>query len=457
MIKKLTNASTKMVDKYLPDPFLFALILTFVVYIAAVVFTGNGPLDVLAYWGNFSGGIWNLLKFSMQTSMIVVFGSAMAKTPAFTKVVNKVASFAHDSTSAIIVVTVFASLICWLNYGLGLIAGALLARVVARRVRKVDYRLLIASAYSGMVIWHQGTSGSIPLTISNGFDIDGLGTIQADITSTIFNPINLVTAAVCVLVLCLVNTAMQPDEDHMVLVDPALLEEPPRKEYEIVTPADKLEHSKIVWALVVIMGWAYIIYYFASFITSGKNILNGLERDSVNLLLLFGGILLHGDLRRYADAVKDSVGSVAGVILQYPFYAGIMAMMVGQDANGMSLAIMISNFFVSISNQVTFPVLTVISAGLVNFLVPSGGGQWTVQAPIVMQAAKELGVSTNIAAMAIAFGDQWTNMIQPFWALPALAVAGLRAKDIMGFMVLITIATGIVFCVGMGVWAFIGI
>lgn len=130
-----------------------------------------------------------------------------------------------------------------------------------------------------------------------------------------------------------------------------------------------------------------------------------------------------------------------------------MAIMVAADANGQSLAVIISNFFVSVSNKVTFPFLTFLSAGVVNFLVPSGGGQWTVQAPIVMSAAQQLGVTDNLAAMAIAFGDQWTNMIQPFWALPALAVAGLKAKDIMGFMVIVTIASGVVFGVGMLVWA----
>lgn len=174
----------------------------------------------------------------------------------------------------------------------------------------------------------------------------------------------------------------------------------------------------------------------------------------MNLVLLFLGILLHGDLRRYVDAIKDSVSSVAGVILQYPFYAGIMAIMVAADAEGISLAVLISNFFVSVSNKVTFPLLTFLSAGIVNFLVPSGGGQWTVQAPIVMTAAARLGVTDNLAAMAIAFGDQWTNMIQPFWALPALAVAGLKAKDIMGYMVVVTIATGLVFAGGMFCWAF---
>lgn len=454
-MKKFTNACTKMVERYLPDPFLFAILLTIICYVLAVVCTGNGPIQVLAAWGDFSKGIWNLLKFSMQTSMIVVFGSALAKTPAFTKGINKVASYATSNTKAIIIITVFSAVISWVNYGLGLICGALLGRAIARRLRSIDYRLLIASAYSGFVIWHQGLSGSIPLTISTGFkEAEAtVGIIQADITSTIFHPANLITVVVCILVLCFINVKMQPDKDHIVTVAPELLEEKPPKQYEINTPADKLEHSKILWAITCILGFSYTIYYFYTYAASGKNVLNGLGRDSVNLLLLFFGILLHGDLRRYVDAVADSVSSVAGVILQYPFYAGIMAIMVVADANGNSLATIISNGFVAISNKVTFPMFAFFSAGIVNFLVPSGGGQWSVQAPIVMQAAKDLGVDTSVAAMAVAFGDQWTNMIQPFWALPALAVANLRAKDIMGFMCVVTIATGIVFTAGILMWA----
>lgn len=274
MLKKFTNSCVKLVDKYLPDPFLFAIVLTLVCYVAAVIFTGNGPIEVLAAWGDFSKGIWNLLKFSMQTSMIVVFGSAVAKTPAFTKMINKVAGYATDNTRAIILTTVVSALFSWLNYGLGLIVGALLGKAIARRLRTVDYRVLIASAYSGFVIWHQGLSGSIPLTISTGFEV-GERTIQADVTTTLFHPMNLITVLVCVVVLCIVNTAMHPDAAHTISVDPALLVDPPEPEYEINTPADKMEHSRILWVLTCVLGWAYIIYYFASYAMSGKNILNG--------------------------------------------------------------------------------------------------------------------------------------------------------------------------------------
>lgn len=460
MLKKFTNACVKLVDRYLPDPFLFAIVLTLVIFGAACVFTGtpgealaDRALRTLKYWGDFKKGFWNLLTFSMQTSMIVVFGSTLAKTPVFTKLINSLAGLATTNTSAIILTTIVSALFSWLNYGLGLIVGALLGKAIAKRLHTIDYPLLIASAYSGFVIWHQGLSGSIPLTISTGFKVGSMN-IQAPITETIFHNWNLITVVVCVVVLCIVNVAMQRDEEHAVHVDPALLaDDEVRTEYEIKTPADRLEHSKILWLLTVIIGWAYLFFYFKGYADSGKSVLNGLGRNSVNFFLLFAGILLHGDLRRYVDALKSSVSSVAGVILQYPFYAGIMAIMVGVDANGVSLAKLISNFFVNNATPVTFPLYTFISAGIVNFLVPSGGGQWAVQAPIVMDAAARIGVPQSLAAMAIAFGDQWTNMIQPFWALPALAVAGLRAKDIMGFMVVVTIASGIVFAGGILCWA----
>lgn len=453
MLKKFTNFCVKLVDKYLPDPFLFAIILTLVVYIAAIIFTQQTPLDILKSWGNFSNGFWGLLKFSMQTGCIVVFGSTLAKTQVFNKLINKIVKYATTNTRAIILTVLFSAVFSWLNYGLGLIAGALLAKAIAKKLKTIDYRLLIASAYSGYIIWHQGLSGSIPLTISTGFDIAGK-TIKSDITSTIFHPMNIITATVCIIVMCLLNIAMLPNEKDTVIVDSNVLGEDytPQK-YEIKTPADKLEHSKILWFLTCLLGWSYIFYHFGNYIISGKSILNGLERDSVNMILLFLGILLHGNLKHYMDALKDSISSIVGVILQYPFYAGIMAIMTCTNSSGISLASLISNFFVNISNQYTFPVFTFFSAGIVNFFVPSGGGQWSVQAPIVMSAAEYLNVPTNIAAMAIAWGDQWTNMIQPFWALPALAVANLKAKDIMGFMCIITIASGIIFALGIYIWA----
>ncbi len=451
MFKKFTNGCVNVVNRWLPDPFLFAIILSIVVYVGAIVATGMGPLDILNAWGTTSG-FWNLLAFSMQMALVLVLGNAMATAPVFTKALNKVAGLARDNRSAIIITTFVSTVCCWLNWGFGLIAGALLAKAVARRVTTVDYRLLIASAYSGFVIWHAGLSGSIPLTLSGGYKI-GEVVHQAGANLTFLHPMNLIMCLVILFLMPVVNYAMHPDQEHAICVDPALLVDEEVRTYTIETPAEKMEHSKILWAIVVIAGFVYAGYYFYNVVKSGGSIANSLNLNIVNFIFMFLGILMHGDLRRYVDAIGDAAAGAAGILLQFPWYAGIMGMMVVANGEGVSLAGVISNFFVSISTATTFPLFTFLSAGIVNFFVPSGGGQWAVQGPIVMPAAAALGVEPGRAAMAIAWGDQWTNMIQPFWALPALGVAGLKAKDIMGFCVVVLIFTGIVACLGFLGWA----
>ncbi len=453
MFKKFTNGCVNVVNRWLPDPFLFAVILTIVVFVASMFATGLGPIETLDAWGNESG-FWNLLGFSMQMALVLVLGSAMASAPICKRVLGAIAGLAHDKRSAILVTSFVSLCCCWLNWGFGLVAGALLAKEVARRVRDVDYRLLIASAYSGFLIWHAGLSGSIPLSLVTGKEFDGI-MYQAGMSESIFHPMNFVIIGVILVVLPAINYAMHPDAEHTITVDPALLVEDEERKYNVNTPAEKMEHSKILWAIIGIAGVIYIIHYFIVKSKAGVSIGNSLNLNIVNFIFLFAGILLHGNLRRYVDAIGDAAASAAGILLQFPFYAGIMGMMTIKGADGASLAGAISHFFVNISNEITYPLLTFLSAGIVNFFVPSGGGQWAVQGPIVMSAAKELGVNYGISATALAWGDAWTNMIQPFWALPALGIAGLSAKDIMGYLVIVLIVSGIIICGGLLVWAII--
>ena len=443
MFKKFTNGCVRVVNRWLPDPFLFAVILSIIVYIFAMIATKMGPLKILNAWGTTSG-FWNLLAFSMQMALVLVLGSAMASSRPCKKALRFAAGLCHNNMQAIVVTTMVSTVCCWLNWGFGLIAGALLAREVAKRVPTVDYPLLIASAYSGFVIWHAGLSGSIPLDLVAGKDFGGV-LYQAPITDTVFHPMNLIMVGVILFVMPLVNYAMHPDKAHTVCIDPTLLEDEAERTYEVKTPADKMEHSKLLWAITLVGGFVYIVYYFVqNGFTLGLNI--------VNMIFLFLGILLHGDLRRYVDAIGEAAAGAAGILLQFPFYAGIMGMMTVRNEAGVCLAGVISDFFVSISNNVTFPMWTFLSAGIVNFFVPSGGGQWAVQGPIVMPAAPQLGVEPGRAAMAIAWGDQWTNMIQPFWALPALGVAKLSARDIMGYLVIVLLFTGLVAILGFLAW-----
>ena len=443
MFKKFTNGCVRVVNRWLPDAFLFAVILTIVVFLGAMLATGMGPVAMLNAWGN-DKGFWGLLSFSMQMALVLVFGNAMASAKPCKKALGAIANMAHNKKQAIVITTFVSTICCWLNWGFGLVAGALLAKEIAKRVRDVDYPLLIASAYSGFVIWHAGFSGSIPLDLVAGKTF-GEVTYQAPITETVFHPVNLAMVLVILFVMPLINYAMHPDKDHAICVDPSLLSDEAERTYKIETPADKMEHSKILWIILVVACWAYIVMYFAkNGFTLGLNI--------VNFLFMTLGLTLHGNLRKYVDAISDAAGGAAGILLQFPFYAGIMGMMVATNADGASLASVISNFFVSISNQVTLPMLSFLAAGIVNFFVPSGGGQWAVQGPIMMPAGRAQGISDGLTAMAVAWGDQWTNMIQPFWALPALGIAKLSARDVMGYLVIVLLFTGIVACGGFLVW-----
>ena len=438
-------------NRWLPDAFLFAIILTIVVFAGAMVATGLGPIAMVDAWGN-SSGFWGLLSFSMQMALVVVLGSACASAKPVKKLLHTIAGVCKNNMQAIVVTTMVSTICSWLNWGFGLIVGALLAKEVAKRVPTVDYPLLIASAYSGFVIWHAGLSGSIPLQVASGHKF-GETVWQADMTDTLFHPMNLIMVGVIFLVMPFVNYAMHPDKDHTVTVNPALLVDEEEKTYEIKTPADKMEHSKILWVITMLFGFGYIVNYFVGVVKAGGNVANALNLNIVNMIFMFLGILLHGNLRRYVDAIADAASGAAGILLQFPFYAGIMGMMVAKNPEGVSLAGVLSNFFVSISNDVTFPMLSFLAAGIVNFFVPSGGGQWAVQGPIMMPAGAAMGIENGRTAMAIAWGDQWTNMIQPFWALPALAVAKLEAKDIMGYLVIVTIFVGVVACLGFLGWA----
>lgn len=451
MLKKFSNGCVRVMNRWLPDPFLFAIILTIVVFIAAMIGTGMGPVRMVWAWGGEGGtalGMWNLLAFSMQMALVLVLGSALASAKICKKILGSIAGLAKNKMSAIVVTTAVSTICCWLNWGFGLIVGALLAKEIAKRVRDVDYPLLIASAYSGFVVWHAGLSGSIPLALGGaGYTIATTGeTFVAESTSTMLHPVNLIMCLVVLVGMPFINYAMHPDKDHTIVVDPALLVDEKEKEYTIETPAEKIEHSKILWGIVCVMFFVYIVWFF----WTKKTFV--LDLNIVNCIFLFLGILAHGDLRRYVDAIGDAAGGASGILLQFPFYAGIMGLMTVKNDGGVCLAGIISDFFVNISTPVTFPVWTFLSAGVVNFFVPSGGGQWAVQGPIVMPASAQLGVEPGRAAMAIAWGDQWTNMIQPFWALPALGVAGLKAKDIMGYLVTVLIFTGIVAILGFLAW-----
>lgn len=451
MFKKFTNGCVKLVQRFLPDAFVFCIILTIVVFIAAMPVAGMNPIEVANAWGS---GVWGLLAFSMQMALVLVLGSALANAPGIKKLIVKLAGVPKKPVGAVAFVTVISAICCFINWGFGLIIGALLAKEVAKKIKGLDYRLIIAAAYSGFVIWHAGISGSIPLGMT-ALNADGVvdntaGAVTEIVptSQTIFSAWNLIMVLAVVVVVAFVNAKMHPDPKDVVSIDPKLLEDAPDntevKARKDQTPAEKLENSMVLSYIVVVIGAIYLIYYFVN----AGSILNALSLNIVNLIFLILGIAFHKTPISYVRAITESAESAGGIILQFPFYAGIQGMMVTVGSNGVSLASAISTAFVNISTPRTFPVLCYLAAGIVNFFVPSGGGQWAVQGPIMMPAGLELGVTPAVTAMGIAWGDAWTNMLQPFWALPALGIAGLGARDIMGYCAIVLIASGIVTALG---------
>ncbi|WP_411167563.1 short-chain fatty acid transporter [Clostridium sp. MB05] len=444
MFKKFTNGCVTLVQRYLPDPFIFASILTIMVYIAGMLVTKQGPLEMLNHWNT---GFWSLLSFGMQMALIVVTGHALASTPIANKGIKKIASIPKKPWQAIVITTLVGGIACWINWGFGLILGAILAKEIAKKVRNVDYRLLIASAYSGFVVWHGGLSGSIPLTIAaGGKDVEAVsaGVIKSAISTseTIFSTYNIFIVLAILIILPIINCCMHPKGKDVFEIDPKLLEESDTVSKSTVslkdmTPAQRLENSPIVSILVGGMGLIYIVYYFTK---------NGFKLDLnvVNFTFLFLSILLHGTPRKFLNAAASGVKATTGIIIQFPFYAGIMGMMVGASASGISLGGTIANGIIGIANQSTLPILSLLSTAFCTIFIPSGGGEWALQAPIIMPAAQQLGVNASVAAMSIAWGDAWACLIQPFWALPALAIAGLNARDIMGFCIVDLLVTGVI-------------
>jgi short-chain fatty acids transporter len=259
---------------------------------------------------------------------------------------------------------------------------------------------------------------------------------------------NITILLVMLVTIPLLNRLMHPAPQDTIEFDTSeLLESNTAESIDkaSMTPAERMENSHVLSGLIGLMGYVFVIYYFVQ---------NGfaLNLNIVNFTFLFTAILLHGTPKSLLNAVSDGAKNCSGILLQFPFYAGIMGMMTAVGSSGDSLASLISQGFVAISNETTFPLFTFLSAGIVNFFVPSGGGQWAVQAPVMMPAGAELGVDAAKTAMAIAWGDAWTNMIQPFWALPALAIAGLGAKDVMGYCLLALLGSGVI--IGLGLMIF---
>jgi len=430
LIERLAAVLTKWSVRWVPNSFIIACILTAIVFALALGFTSASLLQCVAYWGD---GFWALLSFGMQMCLIVFTGYIVAVSPPVRRLLGAVAKIPKGPKSAILTMTVISLALSWFHWGLSIVGAALMVRFIAARRRDVDYRLLVACAYLGMgCTWHAGLSASAPLLVATPghFLEKEIGVIPMG--ETIFSPFNLILVVAVFVFLCVFAPLLHPRRENTVAVDPSVLEgfedfAPPVRP-QAPTPSERFEHSYIINAIFGVAGLVWVVWYFT--VKGG-----GLTLDAFNFTVLFLGILLHRTTASFLKASEEGGKLIFGIILQFPFYAGMYGII-----KSSGLAEVLSNALVSVATVKTYPAILYWYSGIVNYFVPSGGSKWAIEAPYVLQAAKTLGVSAPKVVVAYAWGDMATDIIQPFWAIPLLSVAKLDFKDIMGYEILIFIA-----------------
>lgn len=442
-MQKITGFFTELMRKYLPDPFVFAIGLTLLTMILAVLVQGQSVVALTMSWGK---GFWSLLAFTTQMAVILAMGYVLATAPLTERFLDRIVAKVHDPRVAIIVATLVGGIGSYLNWGFGLVIGGIVARKLALRVKGVHYPLIIASAYSGFTLYGLGLSASIPVLISTkGHPMEAqMGVIP--LADTIFSPIMLITTVVVLITLPLLNAWLHPKPGQPVTeIDPAL-----QGNTEAVKPlfptdgdentiANRLNNSRILSGLIGLAGVAYVAMYFHG---GGS-----MDLNLINFIILFLGIILLGTPIRYVEKLNEGIRTIGGIILQYPFYAGIMAIMASSG-----LVNTFSEFFIRIATPHTLPFWGLISSFFINFFAPSGGGHWVIQGPFMIEAAKSIGASVAHTATSVMLGNAWNDLIQPFWILPALALSKLKLKDIMGYTVIMMFWIGIVYTVAVLAW-----
>ncbi len=439
-LRRFANRLNFGMDRITPDSFIFAILLTFIVYIMGLL-VGNDPFQLIKYWAE---GFWGFLTFGMQMVLVLATGYTLATTKVAQRGLAKVARIPKNSVQACIFIAIVSAGLAFVSWGLGLVGAAILARELAKNIKKLHFKLVVASGYTGAMLGTMGLSFSEALLVNTpGHFLEAeIGLIPY--SQTTFSPMLLVPTILCgLLILPLLIKLIHPEEKDVQEMDPALLakfQEADKAEEGLpkeVKPsiAERLDNSPVINLVVGIMGLVYIVYWFA---TQGFN----LTLNMFNFTLLFLGIILHWTPKHLLKSFEEGVKASYGIVLQFPFYAGIQGMMVGSG-----LIVIIAGWFTAISTKFTFPILTYISTAIVNLFVPSSGGIFMVQGPVMVKAGAALGVPAATIVNSFSAGEVISNIIQPFWAIPLLGLAGLKMKDIMGYCIIGFLVISVVFII----------
>ncbi len=434
-----------LVERYYPDPFVFAALLTFLTIILAIGMTDSTPADTILAWGD---GLPGLFTFTTQICLALIGAHALAHTEIVQKILVRCASIPSTQFQAYSLIAVLTGLCSLVAWSLCLVAGGILARQIALQCQlkglKIHYPLLVAAAYSGMVVWHMGYSGSATLSVATpGHPVEDMMGILP-VTETMLRVENIALALFTVFATALCCALLKPRDEDVIEVDLAILQE--HKDSTIadhssgeskMSLAEKLDGMR---GINISIGLLLLLYLATWFSKNGF----ALNLNIVIWSFLGLGLVLANSPVHYLKLLVNGSGPVALILLQYPFYAGILGIM-----KGSGLVSVISSFFTQVSTAQTLPFFAFLSGGLINMFIPSGGGQWVIQGPIFLEAAANLGVESRLIVLAVAYGDQWTNMIQPFWTIPILAIAGLHLRQIMGYTFMVFLLTFFIFGAGL--------
>lgn len=445
--------------RVIPDSFIFALLLTMLTGILALVIGDNiTPFKVVQAWYR---GFWDLLGFAMQMTLILVTGYAIAISPPASRLIDFLAIRIKTPAMVYLAVVFMGSIFTLISWGL-IVLTAVLGRELALRVKRVDYRLLAACVYVSFLPWHAGLSGSIPLTLNtpDNFLIKlNVLTFTIPTSITLGSMMNIICILALLVTLPVLMLLMRPPENRTQTIQELMEKDSQARQVTIAEEAeglrlpdnnlsDRLNNSSIIQMIICLAGLWFLVHYFA---TKGFDT----NLDIMNFLFIILGMICHRTPVRYLVAMKRSCGNVSGIVLQFPFYAGIMGIMI---YTGLGKAI--ADGIAGMATVGTFPVISFIIGGILNIFIPSGGGEWAVMGPPVIEAAMSLGAGMSPdelsrflarVGMAAAYGDACTNMIQPFWTLsffPVIA-SGIRmqARDIMGYTFIAMILSAIIFAI----------
>ena len=415
-------------EQWFPDAFALAVVAVVIVFTAAVAI-GNSPVQAASWFG---AGFWDLVTFTMQMTLIIVTGYSVATAPPVYRIVCRLAEIPKNGRTAVAFVALFSMLSSLISWSFSLIISGLLAREVTHRVRGADYRAVGAAAYLGIgSVWALGLSSSAALIMAAPASLPQSilaisGVIPLSQTLLLWQSM-ATAAAIVVLSMAIAYYSAPTDSQARGMAEMGVTYEPVVVRNESPEkPGEWLEYSPVLSLVIGAFGVAYLVTEVAS---KGAAVI--LELNHYVFLFLIAGILLHWRPRSFVKSIAAAVPSVAGVLVQYPMYAGMVKMMTESG-----LASRMAHFFVDVSTPHSYPLLVGIYSAVLGLFIPSAGGKWLIEAPYMLQAAKILHVHLGWVVQTYNATEALANLIHPFWMLPLLGILGLKARDIVGYAAL---------------------